>query len=115
MQVGQGLADPQAARGELGLIQRQPAARRHRSRLRWRLEPAASVGAVDPLFVFPPGLHHRGEREQAPQGEEVGDDQEEIKRHAPGKLADPGAGFDRIGVTARKSRRGTLSEACVGS
>ncbi len=81
MQVGQILAHPEPARGELGLIQRQPATWLYRSGLQGRLQPAAAVGTVGTLFVTPPGLDHRGEREQPSQGDQVGDDQEEVKRH----------------------------------
>jgi hypothetical protein len=81
MQVGQVLADPEAPRGKLGLIQRQPAAWRYRNRVQWRLEPPTTVGTVGALFVSPARLHHRGEREQASQGDQVGNDQEKIKRH----------------------------------
>ena len=84
IQVGQVLAHPEAARGKLGLIEGQPALWRYRSRLHRWLEPTATVGTVSTVgavLFSAPRLHAPSEPEQPSQGDQVGDDQEKVKRH----------------------------------
>jgi hypothetical protein len=63
------------------LIKWQATPRLYGSGLQRRLQPAAVVGTIGAVFVSPSRLHHRSERKQASEGDQVGDDQEEIKRH----------------------------------
>jgi hypothetical protein len=115
VEVGQVLADTEAPRWELGAIQRQSTTGRHGSRGEWRLQPAASVGAVRAILAFAPGLDHRRKREQAHEGEQVREDQQEIEGHGwPGRYWIAARDSPVLVIPEPKLEGGTLARECVG-